>query len=129
AGHGDRVEFGVQWELGALRGGEEDRLAVGRPTVSDLIGGIEGQPFGPAAHHGYDEHIIAAVTIGAEGDVPAIGAKHRENVGRLMHGHRPGDAADGLYSPDITQVAESDEPAVRRDVRSTAETDWLLSLS
>ena len=60
-----------------------------------------------------DEDIVAAVAIGGEGDVPAVRAEDGVEIVCLVHGHRPGHAADGLHDPDITQVAEGDVFSVR----------------
>ena len=43
-------------------------LAVGRPAVDDVGGGVEGQPARPAALDGDDEDVVAAVAVGGEGD-------------------------------------------------------------
>ena len=122
------MQLRVVRKIGAARRGEEDGLAVRRPAVDDIVGRVECQPLRLAAHGGDDEDIIAAVPVGAEGDHPAVGAEDRVNIVGFVHGHRPGNAADGLDNPDIAEVAEGNLPAVGRDVRSPAEADGLLAV-
>ena len=56
----------------------------------------------------------------------AVGAEDGVDVVGLVHGDRPGDAADGLDDPDVAEVAEGDQLAVGRDVRRAGEADRLL---
>src|SRR5262249_26978243 len=77
---------------------------------------------------GDDEDVVAAVAIGGEGNLLAVGAEHGGDVVRLVHGHGAGDAPDGLDGPDIAEVAEGDQLAVGRDVGLAGEADGLLRL-
>jgi hypothetical protein len=126
AADGDGVQVQRGREGVGPAGGEQDVLAVGRPAADVVVGGVEGQPRGPAPLDGDDEDVVVAVPVGGEGDELAVGAEDGVDVVLLVHGDGAGDAAGGVHDPDVAEVAEGDPFAVGRDVGGAGEADGLL---
>lgn len=104
-------------------------LTVGRPTRDDVGGRVESKLLRLAALRGNEIHVVVAVPIGGKCDGAAVGTEHRPNVVGNVPGQLPGGAADTFDHPDIAQVTESDELAVRRDVGGPGKADRFLSAS
>src|SRR5262249_55454293 len=91
-----------------------------------VVGRIEGQPSRSPAADGDDEDVVTAVPVGGEGKGTAVRAEDGVDVvGNVL---RDGacHAANGLDGPDVAEVAEGDQLAVGRDVRSTGHPDRFL---
>src|SRR5262249_36757390 len=67
------------------------------------------------------------MAVRAEGDPSAIGAEDGINVVGFVHGHRPRYAADRLNRPDVAQITEGDQLAVRGNIRRASESNRLLT--
>ena len=124
---GNREALDVRREGGGSRRGEDDVLPIRRPARHHVGGAVEGEPARLAADRGRDVHVVLPVPVRAERDLLAVGAIDGVDVVGLVHGHRPGDAADGLDGPEIAEIAERDLLAVRRDIGRPREADRLLA--
>jgi hypothetical protein len=68
------------------------------------------------------------VSVGTKGDHTAVGTEDRADIMGGVRSDRPRGAADRFHGPDVAEVAEGDEFAIRGNIRRSAEANGFLGI-